>query len=331
MKKFLIVGFGSIGKRYYKIMNDLFKKKNVIDVIDNNPMTLKEIKHINILKNISAIQENFYDAAFVLTPSNIRLEIIKPLVQRGIKYFFIEKPLAIELKKAKQIHSYLDKNSCFAHVSCNLRFHKAIQIIKKKLSSKLLGKIYYARSTFSHFLPYWRENVDYRKGYNAKKKLGGNIFIDAIHEPDYLLWLFGDGKTKNFYSTNTKNLEIESDDLSCYMIAHTSGVISEIFVDYLRNDKFRGVEIVGEHGTLIWKSSGKNPELVEILMKKKGNTKKIFADNNYDSNDQYVNQIKYFIKLINKKNVFMNSPKDAIKTLSIVTNESQKTKIIKFK
>ena len=36
MKKFLIVGFGSIGKRYYKIMNDLFKKKNVIDVIDNN-------------------------------------------------------------------------------------------------------------------------------------------------------------------------------------------------------------------------------------------------------------------------------------------------------
>ena len=88
---------------------------------------------------------------------------------------------------------------------------------------------------------------------------------------------------------------------------------------------------MGEHGTLIWKSSGKNPELVEILMKKKGNTKKIFADNNYDSNDQYVNQIKYFIKLINKKNVFMNSPKDAIKTLSIVTNESQKTKIIKFK
>ena len=43
-----------------------------------------------------------------------------------------------------------------------------------------------------------------------------------------------------------------------------------------------------------------------------------------------INQIKYFIKLINK-NVFMNSPKDAIKTLSIVTNESQKTKIIKFK
>ena len=76
MKKFLIVGFGSIGKRYYKIMNDLFKKKNVIDIIDNNPMTLKEINHINILKNISAIQENIYDAAFVLTPSNIRLEII---------------------------------------------------------------------------------------------------------------------------------------------------------------------------------------------------------------------------------------------------------------
>ena len=57
---------------------------------------------------------------------------------------------------------------------------------------------------------------------------------------------------------------------------------------------------MGEHGTLIWKSSGKNPELVEILMKKKG-IQKIFADNNYDSNDQYVNQIKYFIKLINKK------------------------------
>ena len=29
MKKFLIVGFGSIGKRYYKIMNDLFKKKKM--------------------------------------------------------------------------------------------------------------------------------------------------------------------------------------------------------------------------------------------------------------------------------------------------------------
>ena len=331
MKKILIVGFGSIGKRYYKILHNLLNKKGVIDIFDNNFITLKSIDANHILKNISHIKVNSYDAAFILTPSNIRIQIIKPLVKKGIKYFFIEKPLAVELKKAKQIQSYLDKNACFAHVSCNLRFHKAIQIIKKKISNKVLGKIYYARSTFSHYLPFWRDNVDYRKGYNAQKKLGGDIFIDAIHEPDYLLWLFGDGKTKNFYSTNTKNLEIKSDDLSFYMIDHISGIKSEVFVDYLRKDKFRGLEIIGEHGPLIWESSGKNPELVEVSMKKRGKTKKIFVDKCYDSNNQYINQIKYFLKLINKKNVFMNSPKDAIKTLSIVNNESQKTKIIKFK
>ena len=42
-------------------------------------------------------------------------------------------------------------------------------------------------------------------------------------------------------------------------------------------------------GTLIWESSGKNPELVEVFDEEKRNTKKIFAENNCsDSNDQYI-------------------------------------------
>ena len=45
---------------------------------------------------------------------------------------------------------------------------------------------------------------------------------------------------------------------------------------------------MGEHGTLIWKSSGKNPELVENINEEKRVNTKNFADNNYDSNDQYV-------------------------------------------
>ena len=44
------------------------------------------------------------------------------------------------------------------------------------------------------------------------------------------------------------------------IIYHTTGVVSELQLDFLRPIKRRGCEIIGENGSLIWESVGKKPE-----------------------------------------------------------------------
>ena len=46
------------------------------------------------------------------------------------------------------------------------------------------------------YLPDYHPLEDYRKGYAARKDLGGGAVLTQIHEIDYLYWLFGDVKKK---------------------------------------------------------------------------------------------------------------------------------------
>ena len=135
----LLVGFGSIGQRYYKILKSAFDQTFSIDICDKEK---KSSSSYNIINNLSTLKKNYYDAAFILTPAKGRYKIIKLLIEMNIKYFFIEKPLSLTIKESNKIGTLLHSNNCYAHISCNLRFHKALKIIKELLNKKKIGKIF---------------------------------------------------------------------------------------------------------------------------------------------------------------------------------------------
>ena len=107
------------------------------------------------------------------------------------------------------------------------------------------------------------------------------------------------------------------------IIKHKNDVISELHLDYLRPIKKRGCEIVGENGTLIWESEGKNPEkcVVKFCDRKSNQYKELLVNNNIDINYCYEILAKEFITSIeNSSNDKLLMAKDAIKQLKIIKN-----------
>ncbi len=191
-KRAIIFGYGSMGKKHFKILKD---KNFRVKIITNQKINKKikidrsKIKNFDpsIIVIASKTSKHFHDLKFV-----------DKLVKK--KIIIIEKPLFENYKKIK-----LKNNKYF--VGYNLRFHPIIQFLKKQ---KI--KPYFVQATCFSYLPNWRKNIDYAKS-NTAKKIGGGVALELSHEIDYLIWMFGSMKKINILNKKISNLKISKDDI----------------------------------------------------------------------------------------------------------------------
>tara|TARA_B100000925_G_scaffold282956_1_gene256343 strand:- start:884 stop:1801 length:918 start_codon:yes stop_codon:yes gene_type:complete len=197
-KKVLIIGFGSIGQRHFKILNKMsvktyiYSKRNIN--IKNSFCNLK-----NSLNKIN------YDYIIIANKTSEHLNTLKKLKKLNYKgIILIEKPI---------FDKYIEFDERFFKrilVAFNLRFHPIIQYLKKKISRE---KILSVNAYVGQYLPYWRPKKDYKKTYSAIKKYGGGVLLDLSHEIDYLNWTLNGFSEVNANGGKTSNLKIDSDDL----------------------------------------------------------------------------------------------------------------------
>jgi predicted dehydrogenase len=276
-----------------------------------------------IIRTFSTIEEALstysYNVAFVCTPNHLHVKQSLILAEHGI-HLFIEKPIALDKNEVSELLSVVDKNKVLTMVACNLRFHLGVQSLQSILSSSMIGTPLYVRSHFSHYLPNWRPGQDYRKSYSADSRQGGGILLDAIHEPDYLCWLFGRATQAKGVLGHVSNLELNVEDTADYVLWHGTELYSQVHVDYLRQDKSRGCEIIGSEGTAIWNSSEKNPEKVKVAyFSKKSNTWITIVDEpKYDLNKSYLDEVNYFFNCVSKKTRPMNGVHEAAVLIDVL-------------
>lgn len=195
-KKFLIIGYGSIGRLHAKILNN-FKNKKICVFTSQKKLPFKTI---NRSKEILS-----YNPDYIVVSNNTFLhEKYINLIEKNFrnKLVLVEKPLLNKFKNLK-----LKKNKFY--VAYNLRFHPIIKFLKNKLKNR---QVKYVNINCSSYLPAWRKNISYTKSVSASKKKGGGVLLELSHELDYFNWIFGNLNLK--YSINKKlsNLKIDTDD-----------------------------------------------------------------------------------------------------------------------
>lgn len=238
MLKVLFVGMGSIGKRHIR---------NLIRFCDTQ-LKIDLLRHGNgeLSKDITdSISNTYYDSrdlpddynvVFVTNPTSSHYETIKALCGKT-DHMFIEKP--VFQKTINHLNDIPLKSESIYYVAAPLRYCPVIMNLKKYVN---LNEVYSARAITSSYLPDWRKNCDYRNVYSAHKEMGGGVSLDLIHEIDYLTFLFGMPNEVLNMNGKFSHLEIDSDDLSVYLLKYSDKLV-EIHLDYFGRDTSRILEL----------------------------------------------------------------------------------------
>lgn len=256
--KHLIVGLGSIGRHHAQ---NLLSAGEQVEGVDIPGAPAPDGLDIPVYDSLVLGWKAKPDMVWICTPTRLHAAQAVEAISRGF-HVFIEKPLAHDLESARAIEKAWGKTKVnrLIWVGCNMRFHPGVIRIKEAVDQGLIGKPLIYRIHFSHYLPNMRLGKDYRSTYAAHADQGGGIILDDIHDIDLALWLAGPVKKIVGVAVNTGALDVDVEDVAHISFLHRNGVFSEVHMDYLRQDKSRGIEIIGEKGTLEWRSRGKNPE-----------------------------------------------------------------------
>lgn len=184
----------------------------------------------------------------------------------------------------------------------------------------MIGKPLICRIHFSHWLPNMRPGTDYRNTYAAGKE-GGGIILDDVHDIDLALWLSGPAVKTNGFSHQSGLLELACEDVAQIVVTHETGCLSSIHMDFLRKDKSRGIEIIGEKGTLEWRSRFKPPEdaVIQFFSENTHKGEVVWQQEINSFDMMFEQQLVDVEKRIASKQLYQKSLLEALEVLKVVS------------
>lgn len=294
--RILISGFGSIGKRHYKILKDI----GVNDFIlyrsgkSANEKPWESIKEIFELKELNKLE---IDAALITNPTSLHIETAIEIAKYGIP-LFIEKPLGRNLEKIEQLETLVKEKNIPVMMGYNLVFHPAIILMKKLIEEEKVGKIISARAQFGTYMPGWHPEEDYKKSYASNSSLGGGVVLTSIHEQNYLTDFFGTVTDVMAMKTEANVTGIDAEEGAEILLKHSSGVVSNIHLNFFQKPYYRNCQLIGTEGTIYW--NFKIPE-IKIMKADTAETIKLGEDAMELLGVSYTEQMKHFINAVQKK------------------------------
>jgi len=319
IKKILIVGLGSIGKRHLKVVRSNFPEISIVALRRNHSDT-EEINALGLHDSFTSMDEVLTSkpqVAIITNPSTKHLAVAKILANAGI-HLLIEKPISNSTYGVEQLIDICMKKKVVLLTGYNLRYLPSLINFREQIIQNKIGKIFLVQSEVGQYLPSWRPGSDYRKTVSAQKSLGGGVLTELSHEIDYMHWIFGPVKWVKSHVSKQSNLEIDVEDTASLVFgfdkAADSGLIATINMNFIQHDNTRKCKAIGESGTLIWdgisgevKYFSKEVKDCEIIFSSKPN--QLFT---------YSEQIKYFFSLVAKNGSSFRSQNDGLSSVIII-------------
>ena len=294
--KILVFGCGSIGKRHIKNLLTINAGRIFAYDVDNSKVDYvqKELSVAALSSEVEAVKDGDFDAAFICSPPSLHVNQALRLLRKGI-HCFIEKPLSNTLENIDALVELVDKTEKTVLIGSNIRFSPLFIKIKEFLDNEIIGKPLFLKASVGYYLPYWRPEEDYRKGYGANKSLGGGIVLDASHEIDYARCFLGEVKEVFAVCKKLSNLDIDTEDFAEITMHHRNGAYSQVHLDYLQTNYRRSCEIVGEKGMLVWDI---NERVLNVYGLNDKEYHVYYEGLNANVNDMYVEETKHFFRCI---------------------------------
>lgn len=309
--KVLLVGCGSVGRKHLRnlIALNQIKKIFVYSKIKDCLNGLKDKNKVSVVESLDNFQA---DLAIIANETYKHVDTAIILAKKGM-HLFIEKPLSQSLSgKLSLLKRIISRNKLKLGIGYNLRFLGAIKFIKKILSCRALGDIYFVKIEVGQYLPSWRSGRDYWAAYSASKKRGGGVALDLSHEIDYMRYLFGDPQSFKAVKVKVSDLKIDSEDIFEGIYVYDKFICS-IHMDYLQKDKKRIIRIQASKGSLVCDLIAK-----KIIIEVDGKQKIISDKSLFDLDKTYIQEILSFKKSIENNSKPEVTFEDGVRVLELI-------------
>jgi predicted dehydrogenase len=234
--RFLLIGYGSIGRRHAEVL------RAARPGADIHLVTRQAVAGFPVHPSLDAVPDPAsYDYYVIASETGLHLGQLEWLLGRVRgKTLLVEKPVFDR-------PAPVEPGGNRVLVAYNLRFHAVLQALRDELAG---ARILYAQAAVGQYLPTWRPGTDYRLGYSARKG-GGGVLLDLSHEVDYVQWLFGRIESAAGFSGKVSDLEIDSDDLAAAVCRTRAGTVVSLSLDYLSRIPFRRVTVQAADRTAV--------------------------------------------------------------------------------
>jgi len=320
--RILVIGGGSIGKRHIRNLQTL-GYHDIYCLKRNNDKKFAEDVNVGVITNYTQMAKHVPDVVFICNPTSLHIKGLKYAISVDA-HIFMEKPLIHNRKGLSEARNLLSGYNGTFFIGFMLRYHPLVQKIKQILDDSLIGEIYNARFEFGSFLPFWHPNEDYKINYAARSDLGGGVINTITHEVDLIQYFFGEPELITCRAASFSMLGTDVEEQCEAIFEYPDNQIS-LHLDYLQKDYERSIRILGVNGKIRWNWHDNYLELKTYQEA----AQKIHQPDPYDINQLYLDEIKDFFSLIDKKQFVHGLDQNhaiANSELILAMHDSHKTK-----
>lgn len=314
--KFLIVGFGSIGRRHFQNLLTLGEKDILFYRTHQSTLEDTELADYQVMNDLESALAQEPDAVIIANPSAYHLDAAIPAARQGC-HILLEKPISHSMKRVDEFSKVVQKSGSRVLVGFQFRYHPNLIKIKELLESQKIGRVLSFRSHWGEYLPSWHPWEDYRESYAARNDLGGGVLLTLCHNFDYLRWLLGETQVHSALLGYNSGLGIEVEDTADVSLVCDQEVHGSLHLNFTQLPGKHYLEIIGNKGSIFWDYYQEQVDL--YTFDPAGEVKKEIFSTPYgfDRNDLFIEEMKHFID-VTKGNVEpVCSLRDGIKALEL--------------
>ncbi len=324
--KFLIAGYGSIGRRHLRNLQALLQKDVALYRTLQSTIADADKPDLVVETDLTRALSNHPDGVIIANPTSRHLDVAIPAAEAGCN-LLIEKPISNSMEKIPELKSALERGKAKVLVGFQFRFHPTLQVVSRLLKDHEIGKILSVRAEWGEYLPDWHPWEDYRKSYSSRNDLGGGVVLTLSHPIDYLQWLIGNISSIWAMTGKISDLDIKVEDTAEIALEFSNGALGSLHLDYYRRPPEHKLEIIGTEGTIEWKNA---TGAARIYRAKTDAWESHLVPEGFDRNDMFLKEMEHFIRVIDGKEEPICTFEDGVKTLEVAMaiHESSKTKKI---
>jgi len=258
IKSALVIGLGSIGRRHLRNLAARFPAAQ-LHVLRHRTAPDAEATALGATLHADADSTLAldFDLVVLATPSANHIDLLPRLIAKGCN-LLVEKPVVATLADCDRVLEALKRAPAAVRASgFNFRYLPSLQQARSLIAAGALGRLARASFTAGLWLPDWRPDQDYTKGYSADAARGGGVELDLVHEIDVARWLFGDLRLDYARGGHQSSLDIAANDTALAVLSSPrGGPFVQIALDYVARQRVRHYEIIGDAAGLQWDLAG---------------------------------------------------------------------------